>query len=232
MKDFLLLKLDGHRFHQLALDGISFARPQPVHTMLLSPGNRADVLVQGGAPGHYLLRKLEYDQGRGPEPETILAAVEVRGEPVEMELPARLPVPASLTPIEDYEIRRTRVVTFNNHPSHSHAYPFPRFTIDGKNFDPDRVDQTMKLGSAEEWTIRNEGSADHPFHIHINPFLVTQIGGAALATPVWQDTVIVPRSGGSVTFRTRFTDFVGRFVLHCHILDHEDLGMMQLVEVV
>jgi len=52
----------------------------------------------------------------------------------------------------------------------------------------------------------------------------------ALPQPVWLDTVIVPH-GGSITFRTRCLDFTGRYVLHCHMMNHEALGMMQVVEV-
>jgi FtsP/CotA-like multicopper oxidase with cupredoxin domain len=52
-----------------------------------------------------------------------------------------------------------------------------------------------------------------------------------LAKPVWRDSVVVPRKG-SVVFRSRFLDFTGRFVLHCHMMNHEELGMIQVVEVV
>jgi FtsP/CotA-like multicopper oxidase with cupredoxin domain len=76
----------------------------------------------------------------------------------------------------------------------------------------------------------NLDEVDHPFHIHTNPFLVTRIDGVTLAEPVWRDTVNV-RGHGSVTLRSRFEDFTGRFVLHCHILNHEERGMMQTVEV-
>jgi FtsP/CotA-like multicopper oxidase with cupredoxin domain len=56
------------------------------------------------------------------------------------------------------------------------------------------------------------------------------VNGEKLAEPVWRDTVVVPRNG-SVTFRSRFLDVTGRFVLHCHMMNHEELGMMQVVEV-
>jgi FtsP/CotA-like multicopper oxidase with cupredoxin domain len=59
---------------------------------------------------------------------------------------------------------------------------------------------------------------------------LTQINGAVMDQPVWRDTVIVPRNG-SVTFRSRFLDFTGKYVLHCHMMNHEELGMMQVVEV-
>jgi FtsP/CotA-like multicopper oxidase with cupredoxin domain len=73
----------------------------------------------------------------------------------------------------------------------------------------------------------HHGSA---FHIHTNPFQMVAINGEKLAERDWRDTVVVPRNG-SVTFRSRFLDFSGRFVLHCHMMNHEELGMMQVVEV-
>jgi FtsP/CotA-like multicopper oxidase with cupredoxin domain len=56
------------------------------------------------------------------------------------------------------------------------------------------------------------------------------VNGKSLAEPVWLDTAVLPKSG-SLTFRSRFLDFTGRYVLHCHMLNHEELGMMQVVEV-
>ena len=71
---------------------------------------------------------------------------------------------------------------------------------------------------------------DHVFHIHVNDMLLTKINGDPLPEPIWMDTAIVPRNG-SITFRSRFLDFTGKFMLHCHMMNHEDLGMMQVVEV-
>jgi hypothetical protein len=81
-------------------------------------------------------------------------------------------------------------------------------------------------------------ASDHPFHIHVNPMWVLRVevpdeNGElhnVLPEPQWMDTVPIPRNGGRVVFRTRFDDFVGTWVHHCHILAHEDMGMMQLVE--
>lgn len=80
---------------------------------------------------------------------------------------------------------------------------------------------------------------DHPFHMHTNPVWVTRIeipdeqGNLVniLDKPEWRDVVSLPRNGGRVVFRSRFPDYVGTFVHHCHILLHEDHGMMQVVEV-
>jgi len=81
-------------------------------------------------------------------------------------------------------------------------------------------------------------AVDHPFHIHINPFYLLRIevpdeNGQLvniLEEPRWQDVVWLPRNGGRVVFRSRFADFIGQYVHHCHILLHEDNGMMHVVE--
>ncbi|MBI2433862.1 MAG: multicopper oxidase domain-containing protein, partial [Candidatus Hydrogenedentes bacterium] len=70
----------------------------------------------------------------------------------------------------------------------------------------------------------------HPIHLHSTPFQVVQVNGVDLLTPRWADTVDVARSG-TVKLRVRLSDFAGIRPVHCHILTHEDLGMMQLVEV-
>lgn len=91
----------------------------------------------------------------------------------------------------------------------------------------------MYAGAIEEWTIHNTSNTDHPYHQHVNPFLLTHINGVPLPVPEWRDTVLVPAAidetqPGSVTLRMRYhPDITGVFVAHCHILTHEDIGMMQ-----
>jgi FtsP/CotA-like multicopper oxidase with cupredoxin domain len=125
--------------------------------------------------------------------------------------------------------------------------PPPFFMIDGfqfgekqKNDGPDAtVDKCMKLGDTEDWLLTNTTGIPHPFHIHVNPFQVISItvpGTAPISynptqNQIWQDTVMVP-PGGTVRIRHKFADFTGTYVLHCHILAHEDRGMMQMVRVV
>ena len=90
----------------------------------------------------------------------------------------------------------------------------------------------------DAWRLQTKG-VDHPFHMHQNPYWVTRIevpdenGDLVniLDRPRWQDVVWIPRNGGRVVFRSRFPDYVGPYVNHCHILLHEDNGMMQVVEV-
>ncbi|MCF4137058.1 multicopper oxidase domain-containing protein [Streptomyces sp. Tue 6430] len=85
----------------------------------------------------------------------------------------------------------------------------------------------------EEWTVANNSHshAHHPFHLHTNHFLLTAVNGRPLTTPVWHDTVDVPPRS-TITFRLCAEDFEGRSMLHCHHLQHEDEGMMQIVEYV
>ena len=89
-------------------------------------------------------------------------------------------------------------------------------------------------GAVEEWTIRNTHEHDdHVFHIHTNPFQVIEVGGQPQVDRPWRDTVVVPRpaKGGSIVIRSRFLDYTGVFMLHCHMMNHEEMGMMQTVEV-
>ena len=97
------------------------------------------------------------------------------------------------------------------------------------------ITQTVPLDSVEEWTVYNMNSVGHTFHIHVNPMYVIKINGQPV-TPFWCDTLALPIGGTpsvptSITFRSRFRDFTGPYVMHCHMLAHEDLGMMQGVTV-
>ncbi len=218
--------------HSIAFDGIQAARLGDDASIVIAPGQRVDVLVQAGEPGSYELAALPNDQGY-PSPTGILAHIVVEGERMAMELPRSLPTPP-LASIADDELTGTRVVTFSaRDPENGAAANFQEFafTVDGRLFDPDRVDHRIQLGAVEEWTVVNDHNSDHVFHIHTNPFQVTAIGGTLLPEPVWRDTVVVPRNG-NVTFRSRFLDYPGKTVLHCHMLNHETLGIMQIVEFV
>ena len=202
----------------------------------MAPGNRVDVLVSPQVAGDYVIYKIG-DKGQFdvlPEDE-IIGYLRVRGRP-----PARPPqIPKSFPPeyshpgIEEAEVTNRRKLLFSV-PSVPGGV---RFEIDNHLFDENRVDQLIALNAVEEWRLENDSGAIHPFHIHVNPFQVVESSDPLLEAGIWLDTVPVPpvqKSGapGYVVMRTRIQRFVGRFVLHCHILAHEDLGMMQLVEII
>jgi len=112
------------------------------------------------------------------------------------------------------------------------------FMIDGKVMDDDRVDQTVKLGDTEEWTVVNTDQQYHSFHIHQTAFIVTEVNGEKRDEDSQRDTFPVPPATdagpGVIKVVIPFTDpeIIGRFVYHCHAVDHEDKGMMGVVQVV
>lgn len=158
--------------------------------------------------------------------------------------------------VEDSEVTGTQTLVFNIDVN---VTPI-QFQVNGKPFAPNRVDRVLKLGGVDEWTLTSD-FVSHPFHIHVNPFQVVKIldsngkdvsaAGAvddAGGTPdpqypglkgVWKDTLWVKniatpgQPGGqyTVVVRTRYQRYIGDYVLHCHILDHEDQGMMQHIRV-
>ena len=137
-------------------------------------------------------------------------------------------LPTTLFPFEDLRqaaVDRTREIVFSQTLD-----PFVPM-IDGHSFDHDRVDQRVNLGATEEWVLRNISSDTHPFHIHVNDYQVVSINGEPVDAYSWEDTTPIP-AFGEIVIRTRFLDFTGKYVYHCHILSHEDLDMMGIVEVV
>ena len=103
------------------------------------------------------------------------------------------------------------------------------FTFDGKVFDPKVVNQQVKLGVTEDWIIQNNSGMAHPFHIHAWDFQIIDRGDGKSVIG-WKDTANIP-SRSTVRLRIPFVDFGGTTVYHCHILDHEDAGMMGIVRV-
>lgn len=246
---FLDLALDGHDIQLLGRDTGRLAGPSSP-AALLAPGNRGDLLVTGTeGTGDLVARR--YDRGDmmngmmdgpmgGPlgsdDGPVTLATVVAEGEPVDPlpEIPATEP----LRDLRDADVVRRRLLTFEMGGmagmmggmgmNRARTMPGPggmSFTIDGREFDADRVDQEVRLGTVEEWTIRNDSPMDHPFHLHVWPMQVTADPDPVTGEPVWLDVVNVP-ARSQVTVRIPFEDFGGRTVYHCHILDHEDRGMM------
>ncbi len=138
-----------------------------------------------------------------------------------------LPLPQQLIPVETLpEPQKIRRFILN----HSMAPGMGMvFLINGRAFNHQRVDTQVRLNALEDWEITNTDVMEHPFHLHTNPFQVISRNGQPESFRAWKDTVLV-RAGEAVRLRVRFTDFPGKTVYHCHILDHEDLGMMGTLE--
>jgi peroxiredoxin len=232
----LALRLDGHKLHEIAADGIPLGKMVAREEIELQPGNRSDVLVKASAtPGVYLLRDGELPADRAlegtPEPERFLAKVVVAGPPADMPLPdgAGLARFAPFRPIADEEVggRKTAAV-FGQDEKHQP----PRYFINDRQFDPDAAPRRVLLGTAEEWSL-SSAEDNHPFHLHVNPFEVIRRDPETgkIVDRVWRDTVLVA-ANKPVTIRVRYRDFPGESVFHCHNLAHEDLGMMANIKVV
>jgi len=219
------LTLDGYHFQVVARDGNRRAHLTTVDALRLSPGARVEVLVTAGAPGVYLLRTADIDTG--PEGNqyagTVMATVRVQGSPA-----TPVTLPPALLPVEDLrgKITNRRTIVYTESQNGDTLF------IDGKTFDMTRTDIRVKLGAVEEWTIRNESDELHTFHIHQGPYQLTEINGVPQPADDHRDIVDVPIRG-EVKVVIPFTNptIVGRFVYHCHILSHEDKGMMATIEV-
>jgi FtsP/CotA-like multicopper oxidase with cupredoxin domain len=218
------LQLDGHPLHQIAKDGHSLNETWTRDEIVLSPGERAEVLIQAGQAGTYALRTLDIATGFNTQQEATLATLVVDGDAVTPQ-----PLPTTLLPLDDLstaKIDQHRQITFQFDPPINP--PQTIFWIDHEVFDPNRDDQVVQLNTTEEWVIRNASSTWHPFHIHINDYQVVAVNGQPVPVRYSEDTTGVPPFG-EITMRTRFLDFPGRWVYHCHILLHEDKGMMGTV---
>ena len=102
---------------------------------------------------------------------------------------------------------------------------FSQGLINGKMMDMSRVDVTAPLSATEIWEIENIVGMDHPFHLHGFQFQVLDRNGKPEKDRRWKDTVNVPKHE-TVRFVVKYNDYPGLWMFHCHILDHEDHGMM------
>ncbi len=241
---YLDLRLNGQLMQLLGNDSGRFRSPRDVDSLSLMPGNRADVLVTMVAGSSELIAQ-PVDRGtpggmfggtasRGGA--VILTTLTVAGTDAAPPPSAPHSEPRDL---RDQPLDGTRTLTLamggagmsgaNGDGSHRGG-SMMAFTIDGREFDAARVDQFVAAGSIEEWTIVNTSPMDHPFHLHVWPMQVIEIGSRALETPTWQDVVNVP-AGSQTRVRIAFENITGITVYHCHILDHEDNGMMGVIAV-
>ncbi|WP_161965467.1 multicopper oxidase family protein [Rhodococcus sp. P1Y] len=232
---FLRLQLDGHPMHVIAIDGDALTSVTAKDVVEIVPGGRADVLIEGANTGTYQLRSLSWEEF-GPFYSSMVPAampllnLESTGETQDSE-----PIPTALLPFDDLRdavIDRRREFVFEElEPRGTGDMGHFMYYINGVMFDHHVVNETMILGDTEEWHFVNRTYEPHPVHIHVNDFQVVAVNDEPVDEQHYRDTAMLPPFG-SLTIRHRFEDFTGQFVMHCHILFHEDHGMMQLLEVV
>jgi len=219
------LSLRGHSFLHVGNDGGLFEHPVETNELLLAVGERVEVLVRGsGAPGSQsVLETLPYDRYI---PQTRPKDWERTRELLALQYTADAPVPAiripaSLRPVVALDTSRVtakRLMVLTQH------------LINGQSMDLARVDVHARLGATEIWEIENLVGMDHPFHLHGFQFQVLDRNGVPEPFRSWKDVVNV-RTHETARFIVRYDDHPGKWMYHCHILDHEDHGMMGVLEV-
>ncbi|WP_306357923.1 MULTISPECIES: multicopper oxidase domain-containing protein [unclassified Nocardia] len=231
------LHIAEHEMHRIGQDGIPFARPKRAPAVFLSSGNRSEFIVKAGEPGRYPIINRSYDQGHpgGARPTVQLATLVVGGPTADGRIPTELVSPPVMP---DLPVARRRTLTFRGDISGNDGAGVA-FYIDDQLYDHDRIDQVVEAGTVEEWRIVNDDVFHHPFHIHVNPFQVIDVRGIPPGDTtfdtdpyIWWDVFTLPPKG-EFTLRTYFRpDVTGKTVYHCHILPHEDNGMMGNVLIV
>lgn len=224
---FFDLALPGHSFLVIGFDGGLLPAPYQTDTLLVAPGERYDVIVQlDGDPGAtFPLQTLYYDRALGelPDPgplELLTVALGDRATPIDP-LPATwgtldpIPVDAS-TPVQHF-------VLHEDGPP-----PNTMFSINGQVY-PNVTPITGTSNDVAIWSIDDDVGMDHPFHLHGMFFQVLDIDGVPPAHPGWKDTVIVP-AYKTLRFAVRYGG-AGHWMYHCHILEHQEGGMMGVLEV-
>jgi suppressor of ftsI len=235
---YLDLQLDGQTFEIVALDGMPVAYHEPkgpartADHLLLAPAGRLEAIVTGPPSGsHRVLRTLCVDTGSDGDPNPGMVVADLV-QPSSDRLGSNSPPkqvhaiddrPPLYKPLDVERLKKTApgfTVTFTEDKN--------GFYINGRKFAADASPMTsVRVGTYQHWRIVNETAELHPFHIHQVHFLAYAENGAPLSHRAWLDTVNVPYRS-SVDVILDFTDPVikGMSVFHCHLLNHEDKGMM------
>lgn len=224
----LRLALPGASWYQVGTDGGLIERPQPLQQLHLAPAERAEVVVRipAGTSAAYILQALPYARGKmvGREQEQSMPLMQLvpHGQAV---VTPTLPEQLRQIPPLPAPVREQRVLMAEK----AADGPVPvQFLINGRSHDPERIDLYSVQGETEQWEIINGSDMDHPFHIHGAQFqLISRIrDGEETPEPwlAWRDTVNLTHAE-RVKLRIR-QDLPGLRMFHCHILEHETLGMM------
>lgn len=234
--------VEGHEMYLIAMDGVNYPAPRVMPApapgtntpqALLAPANRAEFLIKASkTPGTYRIVQLEQDQQFIHSAAKTIAEIVVTGPPKDMALPTTLPTPKRYYPlINPSEVSQVREIQFSgNFPAVMNPYVGGDFSINNALYDERACPVYVTLDSIEQWNLevgdmQHGGSEGHPFHIHVNHFEVISVGNTQMPPGTIQDTIWVP-ADTTVVIRQKFKEFTGKSVYHCHILPHEDTGMM------
>jgi FtsP/CotA-like multicopper oxidase with cupredoxin domain len=227
------VQLDGEAWEIVALDGMPLAYHDPEQPLrkaghvLLPPASRLEAIVTGPQVGSVAaLRSRCVDTGPDGDPNPAMVLADVAAAPPSAAPPATITSdrrPASYQQVQLAALESGPpqfVATFTEDKK--------RFYINNQLFDPDAAPMTQAVvGTYQHWRVVNQSKELHPMHLHQVHFLVYAVNGIGLQDPEWVDTANVPY-GGSIDMIVDFTNpaIRGMSVFHCHLLNHEDKGMM------
>ncbi len=219
------LAIPGRPLVHVGSDGGLFETPVEEPDVLVANSERVEVLVRGtGQPGDSaMFETLPYDrympQTRPADWNTPRALIVVRTTHAPPRAPT--PIPAVLRPVPALDTLLS-VAT--------HVITMSQGLINGRTMDMTRDDVSARLGTTEIWEVENVVGMDHPFHLHGFEFQMLDRDGVPEPYRSWKDVVNVPKHS-VVRLVVRYEDYPGRWMFHCHILDHEDEGMMGILHV-
>ena len=239
---FRLLNASNARRYQLALDpppryGAPFVQvgsdhgllPEPIgHNLIdLAQAERFDVIVDFSkySVGDEITMVNKFGAGSTAQVMRFIVAREGKDD---SRIPSKL---ADFQPLSRSDATVEREFRFVRGGAQMNGMTL--WTVNGEPFDPNRIDADPELGSVELWKIRAL-NVEHPFHIHLAPFQVLTSGGGGDPGPYntgWKDTVNLD-NGGDAEILIKFDSYKGKYVFHCHNLEHEDMMMMANFEVV
>ncbi|HWC35457.1 MAG TPA: multicopper oxidase domain-containing protein [Mycobacteriales bacterium] len=216
----------GLSFTQIGTGDSLLPKPVVRKDIVLGPAQRADVIVNfAHAAHHRVVLKSVPRVGGAPEAiGTQIAPImqfRVGGRTADpTHLQAKLP---SVAPIKAASVP-TGVWVFGLGGSIGSGLTW---TVNGEAYDPKRIDMTVRLGSTQTWLLVNLSTITHYIHIHEEQWHTIQVNGSR--PPPWEQGLVDTWEidpGQSVEVAAKVTDYTGVFMLHCHMLDHEDHGMM------
>jgi FtsP/CotA-like multicopper oxidase with cupredoxin domain len=255
IQDFMPLQVtfDGkpQKLQLIALDGYPLAKARFVDTILVPPAGRAEFVVQAPATpvdAEFLSNAYSTGPTGNPDLFQVLAKMDVTKSADETQetkptaSPARTPTGTiKFADLSKQKPTTLRKLYFSEEFGGTNGPIQFYITVDGqkqKVFEPNEKPViTTKVGTVEDWIVENRALETHAFHMHQIHFLVTEIDGKPVKNQDLRDTIEIPFWEGpghpfhSVKMRMDFRDptIAGTFVFHCHILLHEDLGMMHKI---
>lgn len=227
---------DNRKFYQIATDGGFQEKPVPLNYLLLSAGERSEILVDFTGDQINSTLSLHVDQLPGSKFEAMQFTVKKKsGGSGVQSVPQELVGINWLKESDSDKTRTFKMETMSRGMGMMGGSG--RLTINGKNMAIRRIDEKIKLGSTEIWEIENYSAMmmrlPHSMHLHDVQFQILDRNGRKPAPHEKgrKDTVLIP-PGEQVRIIAKFEDYTGKYMYHCHMLEHEDNGMMGQFEVI